>query len=722
MKKILSLLFIATFFQLSFGQETKVGIGTYLPEAQLHIKGESTSGTKALKIENSAGSEILNVKNDGSVELTSTPSTSTTNYDILTLNHATKKIEKVSSVPVPESDPIWNQARVNTKTFKGNIPAASNLNNYLETGIYNTVTDNIASAGQNYPIAKQGELEVFNYESATYQKYQTGGNDNSLYIRNRNSSGWTSWVKANSSSTGLERIDDEAPYKPGWRLIGRNPNNYGNIGNGSVDFGDSSDGTNGGARGDYSFVTGNNHKMVVDANKTINTTFMAGEGNSVTANNFSGVSAASLFGQANSIGGAGTGMNANGWMNTINSTGGASNANGYRNTVTAMAANANGLFNYARAEGETSIGAYGTDYTATASLKRIFNVGIGVDFGNRKDGLSVFRDGKIKIGVEPVLDNTALKMLAIQNGEVVTKDAFYGSNLQSFSERNVTNYQWAFGTADISKPYGQTRSFSFFSKGDGSVAATGNSVEVEANPDFFSAQVIKGGVTGKIANKGTVVSLQSGSNFITIDPDKTELNMPLSGTFGLGQNFFNMGLAGGMPNTYFRSGWDSANLPFSEYSVVTASVRVSAKEISFKNNANSAQQKIILNDQQLAGTNLKVKLPKASGTLALQDHLAAASLISHVAGNPAPTFILLKNDFPVFNVIRTGVGTYLINISNSSIPIGKTVFFITPTGDYRIESTHTSDNVIQIKTFSNSTGVATDGLLNNTPVKIEVYP
>jgi len=414
MKNIQILFLFIMFSQYSFGQEKKVGIGTYLPDAQLHVKGAESSGsTKALKIENSDGTELLNVKNDGNIEIPVVPQTSTTNYDILTRNKITNKVEKISSVPVPEADPIWNQARVNTKTYKGNIPSGSDLNNYLETGIYNTVTDEIAGLGQNYPLSKRGELEVFNYESSTYQTYHSGSDSNSYFIRNRSESGWSTWKKlASGEATGLERIN-EGGIQDGWRLIGRNSDNYGNIGSGSIDFSLSHDGTNGGAKGDFSFVTGNNHTMVISPNRSITTTFMAGESNSATANANSGISASSVFGNQNSIGGNGTGINANGWQNTVTSPGGASNVNGYRNTVSGMAANANGMFNYARAQAETAIGIYGTDYTPNASNHRLFNVGIGADVAHRLDGLSVFRDGKIKIGVTPAIDNAANKILAI---------------------------------------------------------------------------------------------------------------------------------------------------------------------------------------------------------------------------------------------------------------------------------------------------------------------
>ena len=75
------------------------------------------------------------------------------------------------------------------------------------------------------------------------------------------------WVNANASPTGLEAINEGNGI--GWRLIGRDPANYGNIGNGAVDFslstGASSDR---GAIGNFSFVAGEDNEVKGD-NETV---------------------------------------------------------------------------------------------------------------------------------------------------------------------------------------------------------------------------------------------------------------------------------------------------------------------------------------------------------------------------------------------------------------------------------------------------------------------
>lgn len=196
MKNNFTLLLLLTAIQISYAQDNKIGIGTYTPQAQLHVKGD-INNQKILKIETSDGKEVLNANNDGSVELSFPPKTSSSNstYDILTRNKITNKIETISSLPLPEADPVWNQARVSTKTYKGNIPSNADLNNYTETGIYNVLLNDISVTTQNFPIANIGMLEVFTSENTTYQIYHTGGADNSLYSRNKLNYQWSNWRK-----------------------------------------------------------------------------------------------------------------------------------------------------------------------------------------------------------------------------------------------------------------------------------------------------------------------------------------------------------------------------------------------------------------------------------------------------------------------------------------------------------------------------------------------
>jgi hypothetical protein len=98
--------------------------------------------------------------------------------------------------------------------------------------------------------------------------------------------------KSSLRSTGLERINEG--NGDGWRLIGRNANNYGNIGFNAVDFSLSENpSTLYGAKGKYSFI-GPGVDNFTSSNNALHNVILGGSYNSVfessTANNYYGVS------------------------------------------------------------------------------------------------------------------------------------------------------------------------------------------------------------------------------------------------------------------------------------------------------------------------------------------------------------------------------------------------------------------------------------------------
>ncbi len=92
-------------------------------------------------------------------------------------------------------------------------------------------------------VRETGEIFIsdpVNDESS--ERFLSVDNDNIIRYRN--------W--ANIKPTGLERINEG--NGDGWRLIGRNPNDYANIGYQAVDFGLCQSGSNKGAAGAFSFI------------------------------------------------------------------------------------------------------------------------------------------------------------------------------------------------------------------------------------------------------------------------------------------------------------------------------------------------------------------------------------------------------------------------------------------------------------------------------------
>lgn len=168
-------------------------------------------------------------------------------------------------------------------------------------------------------------------------------------------------ITSNAFPTGLERIT--VGPNTGWRLIGRDPLNYGPIGIGAVDLSSSTSvSIVFGARGTNSFATGQ----------------------TATA---SGQGSASVGGNRN---------RATGDYSFIG--GGSQNDASGNNSSTIS-----GYFARARSFCEHVIGSYNTDYTPTSTTgisptDRSFVIGAGT-IGNLKDVLTVYKNGAVKFFV-----------------------------------------------------------------------------------------------------------------------------------------------------------------------------------------------------------------------------------------------------------------------------------------------------------------------------------
>lgn len=430
MKKYISLLSFFLSLALS-AQDTRVGVGTYIAEAQLHVKGENSDGdTKALKVENASRIEILSIANDGVIGLEKEPETSAGPYDLLVRNKNTGNLEKVSSAPSVEADPIWNQARVNTLTYKGNIPDISNLNNYTETGIFNAPTVATATTGINFPAPMNGKLEVFNYDNATYQTYITS--DNRIFVRNRNGASWSAW-KLQLEATGLEKLNQGSGA--GWRLIGRDQALFQIIGENAVDFslGGATNNRKGAggknsvafqksaATGEDSFATGTGFAQGVGSVAIMGGT-ARGYG-SITfgmgsADGESSVNAFSSGGNARAwrsnllIGSSGD--ETRGMFSTILSSSGNSVTtgmssmiiNGFSSTAKGTRSVAFGPRTHASAENEVVVGANSLEIAGTTgegwvATDPAFRVGIGSGYTGqphqKMDGLQIFKNGSARL-------------------------------------------------------------------------------------------------------------------------------------------------------------------------------------------------------------------------------------------------------------------------------------------------------------------------------------
>lgn len=168
------------------------------------------------------------------------------------------------------------------------------------------------------------------------------------------------------SSTGLEALDEG--NGTGWRLVGKDPTFYGNIGGGAVDFGiNTSASSTLGATGDVSFNFGYDNTAAGYGS------IILGYSNNISAN--STLSHALGYGNTITSGYTSTAL---GYGNTISAS--YTNAFGVSNTVSRIYGNALGIGLIHRSTGGLAVGVGNTDYTQTGLNSddgRLFIVGNG---------------------------------------------------------------------------------------------------------------------------------------------------------------------------------------------------------------------------------------------------------------------------------------------------------------------------------------------------------
>jgi len=174
------------------------------------------------------------------------------------------------------------------------------------------------------------------------------------------------YVTANVTPSQLQRLTEGTT---GWRLLNKNPLNYGNIGTNAVDFSES-DGASStrGATAPLSFAC--NYRTTASGN------FAFASGSSTTASGF---------------GAFATGQNGT--------------ASGNSSTVTGFTCIASGDGSFATGNGNTSpsgyetvVGMFATNYSPASTngysaLDRVFNIGNGTVAGARSDAFTVLKNG-----------------------------------------------------------------------------------------------------------------------------------------------------------------------------------------------------------------------------------------------------------------------------------------------------------------------------------------
>ena len=256
--------------------------------------------------------------------------------------------------------------------------------------------------------------------------YQTDGT--SGFYQNAGTPAAPNWQFVGSQ---LEKISQN--IKTGYRILGRNAANYGNIGTDAIDLSFSPSGsTTRGATGDYSIAMGYG---------------------TIASNEYS------------------TAMGVN-----ANASGLAATAMGVRTTASGVGSLAIGSDIVAKSFGELSVGSYSTDYIlatngeASSQLAdRAFGIGIGTDVFNRKDGFIVYKNGNTFIsndGNTPTNGNASIMATGVAALQV--RAVADGFNLSTVASNNSFNIEKR-GTVSSGNRY---ISFRDGSGEIGSVAAT----------------------------------------------------------------------------------------------------------------------------------------------------------------------------------------------------------------------------------------------------------
>ena len=232
------------------------------------------------------------------------------------------------------------------------------------------------------------------------------------------------------TATGLEILDEGNGN--GWRLIGRNAANYGNIGLDAIDFGwTSSASSTYGATGRGSFVVGGNNTASGEY------TFSSGNSNGSSANySFSsGIDNTSSGDASFTLG-----------SNNLASGTRSSAFNSY--TISSgWASSSAGEFTISRSFGEFVIGSYNTDYTPDNAIAfdaddRIFNIGIGASSGARADGFTVYKNGSVWMpvyGGGTVTGTPAYNLVVDANGKLITDALSAGGGGDLVAANNLSD-------------------------------------------------------------------------------------------------------------------------------------------------------------------------------------------------------------------------------------------------------------------------------------------
>lgn len=200
--------------------------------------------------------------------------------------------------------------------------------------------------------------------------------------------------------TGLEAIDEGNGI--GWRLIGRNPANHGNIGKNAIDFSAYFSVANQGALGDVSFAAGSDNIAGGYGS------FVGGYGNNASE------SFATIFGQTNSN--AGYASLISGLNNTIQTNGNYGSILGHDSNLVGYFSNLLGTGLIGKSTSTTVVGQANLDYTNTSGS---VNIGTAPHF--------IVGNGTIGAGPPNAVTGRSNALEVLHNGSVIAPSLTNGT-------------------------------------------------------------------------------------------------------------------------------------------------------------------------------------------------------------------------------------------------------------------------------------------------------
>ncbi len=244
-------------------------------------------------------------------------------------------------------------------------------NNPIDNGNSGTDTTNTTTQNNyNYTLPTE--------DGTSSQILQTDGNGTVSWVDNN-----TVIDSTNTNSTGLEAINESNGI--GWRLIGRDPNNYGNIGRGAVDLSTSliSSDSNG-ATGKYSIAMGMSTRASGSFSRTMG----------------SGTKASGTASTAMGYGTIASGYSSTAMGESTEASGYYSIAIGFRAIASGESSTAMGYRTNANAFASVAIGkdnVGGGNPTTWIKTDKLFEVGNGFASSPR-NAFTILKNGKVGIG------------------------------------------------------------------------------------------------------------------------------------------------------------------------------------------------------------------------------------------------------------------------------------------------------------------------------------